>query len=70
MNCLYAEPAAEEHDVGETLEDVGEGPKDVGEAPILGEPVDPTLLTSYATHVAAIIWWHKVMLLRLKILTY
>lgn len=57
-------------DVGEAFGDVGETHEDAGETPIPGAPADPTLLTSYATHVALIIWQHGVILLRLKNFTY
>lgn len=48
----------------------GEVSDDVTEASVPRTPIDPTLLTSYLTHVAALIWQHQVILLRLKIYIY
>lgn len=47
----------------------GEVPDDT-KVSVPGMPADPTLLTSYSTYVAAFIWQHQVILLRLKIYTY
>lgn len=67
------EPAIKEYvkeaskSVAKTSEDVGKACED---AIVPEAPTNPTFLTSYATHVAASIWRHKVMLLRFKNFTY
>lgn len=60
------EPATDEY-VREASEDVGEVRQD---AIVPEAPTDPTLLSSYVTHVTTSIWQYKVMFLRFKIFTY
>lgn len=56
----------DDHTIGE----VPDVTKDDIEVSVPGTPIDPTLLTSYSTHVAALIWQHQVILLTMKIYTY
>lgn len=58
----YIEAVVNDQPRGEVL--------DVTKASVPRMPADLTLLTSYSIHVAAFIWQHQVILLRLKICTY